>query len=143
VKNRPRRSDNLVRILRRRLGLSQKELAFLLGYTSESQVSRLENGSRIPQFEQSLAIELLFGTERRSVFPKAHLAVGLELKGRVTELVAQLSQRRSSGSKVSYKTVQLERVMALLERLESAALPDAKRERKKRSAPREGDRSLD
>lgn len=100
-----------MRVLRRRMGLSQSELAYILGYDSDSQVSRIENGSRNPTLAEVLVIELVFGVPAVAVFPEIRHAVGAGLRNRLKWLTANLSQ---SDPRLSYKTAQLERVMASL-----------------------------
>lgn len=97
-----------MRVLRRRMGLSQRELAYILGYDSDSHISRIENGSRNPTLAEVLAIELVFGVPAVAVFPDIRHAVGIGLRNRLKWLTANL---RQSDPRLSYKTAQLERVM--------------------------------
>lgn len=108
-----------MRVLRRRMGLSQRELAYILGYHSDSHISRIENGSRHPTLAEVLVIELVFGVPAVAVFPDIRHAVGAKLRNRLKWLTASLSQ---SDPRLSYKTAQLERVMGSLRtRAESEA----------------------
>ena len=100
-----------MRVLRRRMGLSQREFAYLLNYESDSQVSRVENGSRNPTLAEVLMIELVFGVPAIAVFPEVRRAVAGGVRYRVKWLTANL---RRSDPRLSYKTAQLERVMASL-----------------------------
>jgi transcriptional regulator with XRE-family HTH domain len=59
-----------VRRERRSWGLSQKEVAQILGLKSRTQVSRLEHGLAQPTAEQLLALQLLFGLTARQLFPR-------------------------------------------------------------------------
>jgi transcriptional regulator with XRE-family HTH domain len=104
-----------MRVLRRRFGLTQRELAYLLGYESDTQVSRFENGVRIPHLAEVLVIELLFGVPAITVFPKIRQAVGHRVRNRVKLLLSDIGKSPSSSNpRKSYKTAQLERVMASL-----------------------------
>src|ERR1022692_1721174 len=58
-----------IRLLRRRAGLTQRDLAALLGYRSHSQISRFENGSRLPAASELLQLEVIFGVVPSGVFP--------------------------------------------------------------------------
>jgi len=58
-----------IRLLRRRAGLTQRELAVLLGYRTHSQISRFENGSRLPDASELLQLEVIFGVVPSGVFP--------------------------------------------------------------------------
>lgn len=101
-----------MRILRRRLGVSQDELAFLIGYR-DSHVSRLENGSRSPQLADVLAIELVFGLGIGIVFPHLRENLRHEVIVRVERLITSIGASRSTARKM-YKVAQLERVLASL-----------------------------
>jgi len=58
-----------LRTHRRRWGLTQKELARLIGLQSGSQVSRLERGKRQPTFPIVIACVLIFGVQAADIFP--------------------------------------------------------------------------
>ena len=51
---------NYVRLHRKRLGFSQQEVAFLLGWCDGSQTSRYEHFSRIPTLQTALALAVIF-----------------------------------------------------------------------------------
>lgn len=114
VKNHPPGIPNLVRMFRRRLGLTQQELAYLVGYDSDSQVSRIENGSRIPHLAEVLMIELIFGVPGVAMFPRVRDVVGRKVRSRLRKLTFQLRNSGSPRQRVSYKTAQLECVLASL-----------------------------
>ena len=104
-----------MRILRRRLGLSQRELAFLLGYDSDSQVSRLEDGSRIPNLFEALMLELVFEMGTTLIFELLHQRARQSLIQRIEALKAGLVASSSRHRRVSYKTAQLDRLLVLLQ----------------------------
>lgn len=60
--------QNYVRTLRRRHGLTQLQLAWLMGKSDRSVVSRIERGMRVPNLEMALAIEVILGAPVRKVF---------------------------------------------------------------------------
>jgi DNA-binding XRE family transcriptional regulator len=66
---------NYVRTLRRRWALTQEELASLAGIESRSSVSRIEQGERLPSLEAALALEVLFGSAPKSIFPHCYAEV--------------------------------------------------------------------
>ncbi|MGE0356502.1 MAG: helix-turn-helix transcriptional regulator [Burkholderiales bacterium] len=72
-----RQSLGYLRTYRRVWGLTQRELATLLGLQSPSHVSRLEHGKckRGPSYETALACQVLFGIEPRDMHPAIHRAV--------------------------------------------------------------------
>jgi transcriptional regulator with XRE-family HTH domain len=59
-----------LRPYRRRWGLSQKELARLLGWKSGTTVSRLEQGKRQPTLRIALACFVIFGAQPTELFPR-------------------------------------------------------------------------
>lgn len=61
-----------LRTHRRVWGLTQHELALLMGFESAAHVSRIENGKRAPTIECALACQVLFGIPPREMFPHAY-----------------------------------------------------------------------
>ena len=66
-----------LRTHRRNWGLTQKELAKLVGTASSVQISRYENGKRAPKIEVALACQVIFGVPPSIMFPDAHALVCL------------------------------------------------------------------
>jgi transcriptional regulator with XRE-family HTH domain len=59
---------NYLRTYRKRAGLSQDEVAFLLGAAYGTKVSRYERRSRQPGLTTAFAYEVLFGASARKLF---------------------------------------------------------------------------
>jgi transcriptional regulator with XRE-family HTH domain len=59
---------NYLRSNRKRLALSQDDVAFLLGGESGTQISRYENFSRVPSLETALACEAIFKRPVSEIF---------------------------------------------------------------------------
>lgn len=59
---------NYVRLYRKRLGLSQQELAFLLGWRDGSHPSRYEYFSSIPRLRTALALAVIFRVSVHELF---------------------------------------------------------------------------
>jgi transcriptional regulator with XRE-family HTH domain len=59
---------NYLRTYRKRMGLSQDEVAFLLGVQSGTKVSRHERNVREPGLETALAYEVVLGAPVRELF---------------------------------------------------------------------------
>jgi transcriptional regulator with XRE-family HTH domain len=59
---------NYLRSNRKRLGLSQDEVSFLLGTKGESKVSRYERFNREPSLKTALALEAIFQRPVRELF---------------------------------------------------------------------------
>ena len=122
VNLRSKRTQNLMRVLRRRMGLTQREIAFLLGYESESHVSRLESGSRTPRLPELLVIELVFGAAAAAMFPHVHRAVTDIVRGRLERLRRRTKRLKPAPPRVAYKIAQLDRVLDSLRDLERSDL---------------------
>jgi len=84
----PKRFDNYIRMLRKQKGLSQDELAFLLGWKSGSAVSRLEQGRRKPSLETLLALEAIFGIPVRELYAGRFQKVEGAVRERVAHFIS-------------------------------------------------------
>jgi transcriptional regulator with XRE-family HTH domain len=56
-------------------GLTQPELASLLGFKSASYMSRIEHSKRAPRVEVALACQVIFGIPPSAMFPHAYTLV--------------------------------------------------------------------
>jgi len=63
-----RKLENYVRRYRRRAGLSQDEMAFLLGCQSGTKVSHYERFARQPSLANAFGYEAVFGAPMRDLF---------------------------------------------------------------------------
>jgi len=79
-----------IRTHRRRWALTQKELAYLLGIKSGTQVSRYERLQREPQLRIALACQVIFGSFPHSLFPKLFSVVEEDVMRRAHELYQSL-----------------------------------------------------
>ena len=75
-----------LRTYRRTWGLTQQELADLLGVESRTQVSRLEHGKRVPCLEIALASATLFGVSLGDLFPQVAVEVEKNLREKISRL---------------------------------------------------------
>ena len=71
---------------RKRLGLSQDEVAFLLGAQSGSKVSRYEKFAREPSLATALAFEAIFQKPASELFAGLYQKVDGEVAGRAKAL---------------------------------------------------------
>src|SRR5882672_1704021 len=85
---------NYFRLHRRRLGFTQAELAFLVGYQSESNISRLEQHERAVALAVGFACQTVFGHELHEIYPGLHEEVVEQVTGRMRELYQKLEQKR-------------------------------------------------
>ena len=92
------RLPNYLRAQRRKSGLSQNEVAFLLGRMNGAQVSRYEKRRRLPSVETALACELIFGVPVAELFAGVRDSIGKDIEKRRRELSSKLQAKTSKGS---------------------------------------------
>lgn len=64
-----------LRTHRRVWGLTQRELASLMGFKNATHVSRIENSKRAPTVESALACQVIFGIPPSAMFPHVYALV--------------------------------------------------------------------
>ena len=75
-----------LRTYRRSWGLSQRELAEILGFGDRTAVSRIEHGKRVPLLETALACSTLFGVSLAELFPQLSLDIEEKLRATISGL---------------------------------------------------------
>jgi len=80
-----------LRTHRRLWGLTQQELAGLMGFLSASHVSRIENGRRDPTTDTVLACEVIFGVSGSAMFPQVYDVVEERVMREIHRLDGTLS----------------------------------------------------
>ena len=102
--HRPR--NNYLRAYRKRSGLSQRELAKLLGYNDAGQVSRHERAASNPPLSAALAYEAIFRAPIASIFAgmQADVVRDIEVKLKEIKLTLEsVASRPSNASLVAQK----------------------------------------
>jgi transcriptional regulator with XRE-family HTH domain len=84
------RIKSYVRPLLRRWGLTQKELAFLIGSGSAGVISRIEGFKRAPSLAATFAFVVFFDMPPKELFPELHARVRDAVLGRAYELYESL-----------------------------------------------------
>lgn len=74
--------QNRLWLTRKRRGLQQKQVAYLLNHRNVDQISRYENGSRMPTLLAALKLEIIFGVPVRLLFPDLHEQLRAEIRER-------------------------------------------------------------
>jgi transcriptional regulator with XRE-family HTH domain len=98
---------NHLRTRRRQWLLSQKELAFLLGYKDTSIISRLERHERTLTFSTLRACKIIFGSGIEELFPALSKEADGKLRERMHELREELEQSgRSKRTEVKLRLLQ-------------------------------------
>lgn len=87
-----------LRTQRRLWGLSQSELAYLLGCRCRTQVSRIEQEARAPNLHIALQCELLFGLLPGEMFPRMFERAEEQLIHRAYALYRKLGRSKSAAA---------------------------------------------
>jgi transcriptional regulator with XRE-family HTH domain len=93
---------------RKRSGLSQKEVASLLGYKHEGEISRHERLLSAPPFHVALAYEALYRVPVAQIFPGIYESRKEEVETRLAKLVGVLHQCTASGREAAMIARKLE-----------------------------------
>jgi DNA-binding XRE family transcriptional regulator len=100
-------AGNYLRTHRRRCGLSQEELAALVGYKNWNAVGRHERSQDIPPFLVALAYEIVFEVPVAQLFPGFYSAVRDSVAQNLRELKGNMAgesgdRRRSNPEKTQW-----------------------------------------
>jgi len=85
-----------LRANRKRLALSQDDVAFLLGVQSGAKISRYEHFARVPSLETALACEVIFKRSASELFGGLYEKVEAEVAARAAKLAAEKGRARSA-----------------------------------------------
>ncbi len=95
--------DNYMRMYRKRTGLSQPELAYLLGVKSAAAVSRYERFKRVPTLESAFASQMIYDVPIRDLFA----GVAAKAERAVQHRARVLEKRLSTEGRYSPRVLQL------------------------------------
>jgi transcriptional regulator with XRE-family HTH domain len=84
-----------LRAYRKSTGLSQQELAVLLGLRSQGLISQFESGAKRPGVEALIACARMFDAPLKDIFPELHRGVERDLIARAKRLEIIRDRRRS------------------------------------------------
>ena len=109
-----------LRTHRRTWGLTQKELAFLLGRKSPTHVSRLEKRKRAPTVDIVLACEILFGVKSHMIFPTLYEEIEDDVLARAAKLYEELQHKTSRPAlrKKEFLSIALKRAITRINQTE-------------------------
>jgi transcriptional regulator with XRE-family HTH domain len=85
-----------LRFLRKNSGLSQQDLARILGSVSASQVSRHERSRSLPTILAAFGYQVVFHKPASEIFPGLYHAVEVGVEERFQEFENELWKRKSS-----------------------------------------------
>lgn len=99
---------NHIRIHRRKSGLSQAELATILGTLGPVGISRHEQSATLPRFLVAVGYEIVFRVPMPDLFPGAYETLRLDIEARLLDLEKQLHQSTAKGSQAALVARKLE-----------------------------------
>src|SRR5438552_11302801 len=89
--------ENYLRTYRKRSGLTQREVAFLVGCRNGAQVSRYEKRRRLPPLRTALACEAAFGVPVSVLFAGLREVAGQAVGERMLALKSKLETNPAQG----------------------------------------------
>ncbi len=89
--------ENYLKTYRRKSGLTQREVAFLLGWKNGAQLSRYEKHHTLPPLRTALAYEAIFKIPVTELFAGIRNSVDRDIATRVDTLVAGLQGKNEKG----------------------------------------------
>jgi transcriptional regulator with XRE-family HTH domain len=105
-----------LRTHRKRGGLTQDEMAFLLGCQSGTKISRFERLARRPNLRTALACQVIFGIPAHELFPGMFAEVEKTVSDRARLLSDRLRAERGHHSGIRQKLTILKAIAAAAER---------------------------
>ena len=82
---------------RRKAGLTQREVADIIGLASDVQVFRYEKGLAIPSLLVAIAFSVLFQTSIAELFPGLYEVIQQSVESNVNEFERRLQQSKVKG----------------------------------------------
>ena len=90
---------NYLRSYRLRWGLSQRELAYLLGWSRSEAISRIEMKQRAPTLKLVIGCFVLFGTTAAELFPDLSTSIETDVIARTWEFYEKIQGNPSKKTK--------------------------------------------
>lgn len=106
-----------LRLLRKRAGLTQAELARLAGYRKHNAIGQIETGSRQPSTRELLTLELVFGVPGCVMFPEIaeHLRIEILGRARILREIDKAYRASKQVVRAAIKRIFLERLLVLFQ----------------------------
>ncbi|MGH9417027.1 MAG: helix-turn-helix transcriptional regulator [Terriglobales bacterium] len=82
--------DNYLATHRKRSGLSQQEIAWLLGHRSGAEIALFEKNRRDPNLKTALGLEIIFGVPAAELFAGKQQRYEREIRGRLRKFHARV-----------------------------------------------------
>jgi transcriptional regulator with XRE-family HTH domain len=91
------RLTNYLRTHRKKTGLSQRDLARIVGYKDEVPISRHEQFQRLPSVMVALGYEIVFQVPISEIYAGLRDAIEQDIEERISELERELQQKSGKG----------------------------------------------
>lgn len=104
----PKHYGNYLRSLRRMSGLSQHELAEIVGFLTRFQVARHEQSSAIPAFIVAVSYEIVFRTSIRELFPELYRSLETKIEEQLAHMEEKLQESTAKGREATITARKLE-----------------------------------
>lgn len=92
-----------LRLLRRSAGLTQDDIARILGTGGRSYVAMLEAGDRIPHVRDTVLLSMLFGTDEALVFPHLYSSTKDTFRSNVrAALLSALGEKGADAERLKF-----------------------------------------
>jgi transcriptional regulator with XRE-family HTH domain len=101
------RLQNYLRTHRRRYGLTEAEIATLLGSASGTKVSRYENFARMPGVLAVFAFEIVFNQPASELFAGTYQAIRVEVQKRARHMAKRLQSRPDAETRKTLRKLEL------------------------------------
>lgn len=99
---------NFLRSHRRTSGLSQRELARIVGYLTPFQVARHEQSSAIPALLIAISYEVVFRVSLSEIFPGLYRSVETKIEEVLSNMEQELQECTAKGRKAAIIARKLE-----------------------------------
>ena len=99
---------NYLRSHRRKSGLSQRELANIVGYVTQAPVSEHERSVTIPALLIAMSYEVVFRVPLSELFPALYATVEANIEEQLTRIESELQQSTAKGRRAAYIARKLE-----------------------------------
>jgi DNA-binding XRE family transcriptional regulator len=104
----PEQIGNYLRSHRRTSGLSQRDLARIVGYLTRFQVARHEQSAAIPVLIIAVSYEVVFRVPLREIFPGLYKAVETRIETELSSMEQELQESTAKGRRAAIIARKLE-----------------------------------
>lgn len=111
VERKPHILENYLRTYRRKAGLTQKELAHLMGAETHAYISRHERGVRMPDIRTIFAYARIFRVRPEKLFPALAERISADVASRAAALLEEIEREENPSARTIQKRSHLESLL--------------------------------